>query len=337
MAWHDILGQDNALRLLRNALERSRLAHAYLLAGPPGVGKHLTARQFAKAVSCPVQTIDACGTCATCKKIDADNHPDILDIEPDGNTIRIEHIRTIQHRLSYKPYEQGRIVIILDGCEWLTPPATNALLKTLEEPPGHALLLLLTSHKTALPLTITSRCQLVPFRSLTPDHLRTILERRGDEREAATLSVMMSQGGLTTSEQVTAALEARSQAHVLLADVLQNNAQAVFLRARQLAGKRDQCEALLDWLILLCRDLVMLHVAPSRPLYNDDLRPDLEPLARQVRVDPLLETCTVAEQLRQYLGMNLNPQLVFERFVMRFEQLVGQPQGEPLRAPPAVS
>lgn len=326
MALHDVLGQEHALRLLRNALEHSRLAHAYLFAGSPGVGKHLTARQFAKAVSCPVTATDACDTCTACKKIDADNHPDVLDIAPDGTAIRIEQIRTIQQRLSYRPYEQDRIVIILDGCELLTPPATNALLKTLEEPPGDTLLLLLTHHKTALPLTITSRCQLVPFRALTPAHLRTILERRDIEYEDATISVMMARGGLTTSEQISAALEARRQAHELLAEVVQHNAQAVFLRARQLAGKREQCDALLDWLILLCRDLVMLNVAPSRSLYNDDLRSDLAPLARQVTVDPLLETCTLAEQLRQYLGMNLNPQLVFERFVMRLEQLVGQPQ-----------
>lgn len=325
MALHDVLGQEHALRLLRNTLEHERLAHAYLFAGPPGTGKHLTAKQFAKAVSCPVAATDACDACTACKKIDANNHPDVLDIAPDGASIRIEQIRTIQQRLSYRPYEQDRIVIILDGCELLTPPATNALLKTLEEPPGHTLLLLLTHHKTALPLTITSRCQLVPFRALSSADLRTIVERQDIACEDATLSVMMAQGGLTTSGQIAAALEARGQAHALLTDVVQNNAQTVFLRARQLAGKRDQCEALLDWLILLCRDLVMLNVAPSRTLYNDDLRSDLEPLARQVRVDPLLETCTLAEQLRQYLGMNLNPQLVFERFVMRCEQLVGQP------------
>ena len=326
MAWHDVLGQEHAHRLLRNALEHSRLAHAYLFAGPSGVGKHLTARQFAKAISCSVRATDACDACTACKKIDANNHPDILDIAPDGTSIRMEQIRAIQQRLSYRPYEQNRIVIILDGCECLTPPATNALLKTLEEPPEHALLLLLTHHQTALPLTIRSRCQLVPFRALTPAHLRTILEGRDVERQDATISVMMARGGLATSEQIAAALEARGQAHALLAEVVQNHAQAVFLRARQLAGKRDQCEALLDWLILLCRDLVMLQVAPWRPLYNDDLRSDLEPLARQVAVDPLLETCTLAEQWRQYLGMNLNPQLAFERFVMRVEQLVGQPQ-----------
>lgn len=325
MALHHVLGQEHALRLLRNAFAHSRLAHAYLFAGPPGVGKHLTARQFAKAVYCEVEATDACDTCTACRKVDADNHPDVLEIEPDGASIRIEQIRTLQQRLSFRPYEHDRIVIILDGCELLTPPATNALLKTLEEPPGHALLLLLTGNKTALPLTITSRCQLVPFRALTPAHLRTILEREGLEREDATISIMMARGGLTTSEQIAAALEARGQAHALLTEVAQNNATEVFLQARKLAGKRDQCEALLDWLILLCRDLVMLNVAPSRPLYNDDLRSDLEPLARTLAVSPLLEAFALAEQLRQYLGMNLNPQLVFERFLMRFEQLVRQP------------
>ncbi len=324
MALHHILGQEHALRLLRNAVEHSRLAHAYLFAGPPGVGKHLTARQLAKAVYCEVEPTDACDTCTACRKVDADNHPDLVDIKPDGMSIRIEQVRALQQRLSFKPYEQDRIVVILDGCEFLTPPATNALLKTLEEPPGHALLLLLTGNKTALPLTIKSRCQLVPFRALTPAHLRMILEREDLEREDATISVMMARGGLTTSEQIAVALEARGQAHKLLAEVVHNNATAVFLQARKLAGKRDQCEALLDWLILLCRDLVMLNVAPSRPLYNDDLRSDLEPLARKLAVSPLLEAFALAEQLRQFLGMNLNPQLVFERFLMRFEQLVKQ-------------
>ncbi len=96
MALQDILGQTHALRLLRNALEHSRTAHAYLFAGPPGVGKHQTARQFAKAVYCEIEPTDACDACTACRKVDANNHPDILEIEPDGASIRIEQIRTIQ-------------------------------------------------------------------------------------------------------------------------------------------------------------------------------------------------------------------------------------------------
>ncbi|MDH3598713.1 MAG: hypothetical protein OEU26_03625, partial [Candidatus Tectomicrobia bacterium] len=248
--------------------------------------------------------------------------PDVVEMGPEGNSIRIEHIRTLQHRLSYKPYEHQRMTIILDGCERLTPPAANALLKTLEEPPAHALLLLLTSNKTALPLTITSRCQLILFRALTPVHLRTILEQQGVEAETAAMTAMLSQGGLGEYGDLSEALAVRQRAHTLLAEVLQDQATAVFTQARKLAGKREQCEALLQWTALLCRDLAMLHVAPNRPLYNDDLRAELSQLAQQLSVDALLDASVFIAQLRQYLGMNLNPQLVFERLVIHLQQLV---------------
>jgi DNA polymerase-3 subunit delta' len=311
---------------LSNALAHERLAHAYLFAGPAGVGKHLAARQFAKALYCSAPSrlgvYDACDACTACHKVDTGNHPDVVEMGPDGNTIRIEHIRTLQHRLSYKPYEHQRMTIILDGCERLTPPAANALLKTLEEPPAHALLLLLTSNKTALPLTIISRCQLILFRVLTPAHLRTILEQQGVDAETAAITAMLSQGGLGEYGDLSEALVVRQHAHTLLAEVVQDRATAVFTQARKLAGKREQCEALLQWTGLLCRDLAMLHVAPHRPLYNDDLRAELGQLAQQLSIDALLDASVCVTQLQHYLGMNLNPQLVFERLVLHLQQLV---------------
>jgi DNA polymerase III subunit delta' len=325
MALQEVLGQEHAIRLLSNVLAQGRLAHAYLLAGPAGVGKHFAARQFAKALYCSAPSLsggyDACDACTACHKIDTENHPDVVEMGPEGSTIRIEHIRTLQHRLSYKPYEDQRMTIILDSCERLTLPATNALLKTLEEPPVHALLLLLTSNKTALPLTITSRCQLIPFRALTPVHLCTILEQQGVEAETAAMTARLSQGGLGEYGGLSEALAVRQCAHTLLIEVVHDRATTVFTQARQLAGKREQCEALLQWTGLLCRDLVMLHVAPNRPLYNDDLRAELSPLAHQLSIDALLDASVLISQLQQFLGMNLNPQLVFERFVIRLQQL----------------
>jgi DNA polymerase-3 subunit delta' len=325
MALQEVLGQEHALRLLSNVLAHARLAHAYLLTGPAGVGKHFAARQFAKALYCSAPSLagvyDACDACPTCHKIDTGNHPDVVEIGPSGNTIRIEHIRTLQHRLSYKPYEHQRMTIILDQCESLTLPAANALLKTLEEPPAHALLLLLTSNKTALPLTITSRCQLIPFRALTPVHLRTILEQQVVDAETAAMIAMLSQGGLGEYGDLSEVLAVRQRAHTLLTEVVQDRATSVFTQARKLAGKREQCEALLHWTALLCRDLTMLHVAPHRTLCNDDLRAELSQLAQQLSVDALLDTSVFIAQLQQYLGMNLNPQLVFERLIIYLQQL----------------
>lgn len=325
MALQHIQGQGHALRLLRNALDHGRLAHAYLFSGPPGVGKHTTAMQMAKVLACESAATDACDACAACHKIETGNHPDVLDMRPDGASIRIEHIRTIQHRLSYKPYESRRMTVVLDGCEALTLPATNALLKVLEEPPAHALLLLLTSHKAVLPLTITSRCQVVPFRALTADHIRAILAHQGIETDAATVATMVAQGGLGRLDDIADALTTRERAMALLSEIAQTDATTVFMQARQLAGKREQCEALLAGLALLYRDLVMLRVAPTRPLCNDDLRPELVPLARRFAVDALLDACAHIEKMRRYLGMNLNPQLVFEQLVIHLQQLAAQP------------
>src|ERR1051325_9968022 len=192
VTFRDILGQEYALSLLQKALGSTRLGHAYLFYGPSGVGKRLTALQFAKVLSCHGAAVDACDKCTSCHKIDTGNHPDVVVINPEGTSIRIEHIRTLQRQLSYKPYESQRTVVIIDGCESLTPPAANALLKTLEEPPTSALLLLLTSKKDVLPLTIVSRCQQIPFRPLAPSYIRALLLQQGVDQTTAALAATLA-------------------------------------------------------------------------------------------------------------------------------------------------
>jgi DNA polymerase-3 subunit delta' len=115
--------------LLQKALVNARLGHAYLFYGPSGVGKKLTALQFAKALACQSATAEACDRCTSCHKMTTGNHPDVVVINPEGTSIRIERIRAMQRQLSYRPYESQRTVVIIDGCESLTPPAANALLK----------------------------------------------------------------------------------------------------------------------------------------------------------------------------------------------------------------
>ena len=323
MAFRDILGQEHALLLLQKALVSTRLGHAYLLYGPNGVGKRLTALQFAKALACQVASAEPCDTCTACHKIATGNHPDVVCVRPDGASIRIEHIRAIQRQLSYKPYESQYTIIILEGCESLTPPAANALLKTLEEPPASALLLLLTSKKDALPLTIISRCQLVPFRPLTPPHIRAILVQQGMDQATAAMAATLAEGRLDTWTQtdVSQVLARRQGAYTLLQEKGHPNNTPLFLLARQCAGSREQCEEVLHWLSLFCRDLVLLKVASTLPLYNHDLRTELTALASALSVERLIEFFGLLEQLRHYLTMNANPQLTFERLVIQLQQL----------------
>jgi DNA polymerase-3 subunit delta' len=323
VAFRDIVGQERALQVLQQALASSRLAQAYLFYGPPSVGKKLTALQFTKALYCHSTHTDACDTCAACHKIATGNHPDVTLIAPAEATIKIEQVRTIQHRLSYRPYEQQRTTVIIDGCEYLTPPAANALLKTLEEPPASTLLLLLTGNKAALPLTIISRCQLVPFQPLTQSHLYTILTRQGVDPNTATLAASLAEGRLDRFdlENFAQVLDSRQSAYNVLRDIAQANGTTPFLQARQLAGKRDQCEELLRWLSLLFRDLTMLKVAPHISLYNHDLRSELTPLAHRLPLERLLEAFSLLLQLRAYLSLHSNPQLIFEQLLVQLQQV----------------
>jgi DNA polymerase-3 subunit delta' len=324
MALQDVLGQERAIRLLQQALLHTRVAQAYLFSGPSGTGKKLTATQFTKALYCASATSDACDRCVSCNKIDAGNHPDILTISAEGSSIGIEHIRTLQHHLGYRPYEQQRITVIIDGCEFLTAPAANALLKTLEEPPARALLILLTGKKAALPLTLTSRCQLVPFQPLSSDHMQTILLQQGLTPAEASLAATLSEGRLDAfaHRDFAQVVATRDQAHTLLSDLIHSRAIVPFLQARKLAGKREQCAELLRWLALLCRDLVMLKTTPTRNLYNYDLRRELIELVLPLAVERLLEAFVHVEQQRHALGMNLNPQLIFEHVLIHLQHLL---------------
>lgn len=328
MAFRDILGQEHAVLLLQKALVSARLGQAYLLYGPHGVGKRLTALQFAKTLACRVASAEACDTCTSCHKIATGNHPDVVFVSPDGASIRIEHIRAVQRQLSYKPYESQYTTMIIDGCESLTPPAANALLKTLEEPPVSALLLLLTSKKDALPLTIISRCQLVPFRPLTPSHIRAILVRQGMDQATAAIAATLAEGRLDTWMQtdVSHVLARRQNAYALLQEHGYPKNTPLFLLARQYAGSREQCAEVLHWLSLLCRDLVLLKVASALPLYNPDLQGELTALANSLSVERLIEFFNLLEQLQRYLAMNANPQLTFERLVIQLQQLWGTPR-----------
>ena len=325
MSFEGILGQERAVTQLKKALQSDRLAHAYLFHGPKGTGKKLMALEFTKALYCQAAPPGACDACATCRKIANRNHPDVLLIEPEGAAVRIEAIRMIQNRLSYKPYESERTTIVIDGCEELTLPASNALLKTLEEPPGNALLLLLASRKEALPLTIVSRCRLLPFRPLAPQHIATILCQRGVHAETARSAALLAEGSLEAFVDADPAhlLARRQAAYDLLSQTLAARDPGLFAKARQLAGKRDQCEELLRWFELLCRDMVMLKAAPAIPLHNQDLLAALTDLAVPLTPERLLDTCALIQQLRHHIAMNVNPQLIFERLLIHMQQTLG--------------
>ena len=188
-----VVGQDAITRTLRNALASGRIAHAYLFAGPRGIGKTTTARLLARALLCPERTgAEPCGKCEVCR--DAAATVDIIEIDGASNR-GIEEIRTLRENVKYAPARGRFKVYIIDEVHQLTEAAFNALLKTLEEPPAHVVFVLATTDPRDIPATVLSRVQRFDFRPIAPDLLTTTLEdilgREAIPFDAAALPVVV--------------------------------------------------------------------------------------------------------------------------------------------------
>lgn len=167
MALKNVIGQDRALRVLLGTLVRDRVPSALLVSGEAGIGKRAAALSYAKAVNCftPDQG-DSCDTCGSCRKIQSGAHPDVTVLTPEGDEIKIDAIRRVIEALTLSPFEGKKKVVIIEDAERMNRSAANAFLKTLEEPPDHSLIVLLSSNPDGLPSTIRSRCAVVRFNPL---------------------------------------------------------------------------------------------------------------------------------------------------------------------------
>ena len=197
MSFKDIKGQDRAVSFLKQALAASKVAHAYIFFGPRGVGKRSVALNFAKALNCgSIDAGEPCGTCVSCRKIDNRNHPDIfaLDASADKPSVKIDKIRELIKDSGFRPYEAKAKVYIIDGAELMTEEASNAILKTLEEPVSHSVIILLTDRIGRLFPTIRSRCEEVRFFPLKIDEAKDILTNqcKMDSLEAHILASLSS-------------------------------------------------------------------------------------------------------------------------------------------------
>ncbi|RLG11565.1 DNA polymerase III subunit delta' [Candidatus Pacearchaeota archaeon] len=194
---NDILNQESAVNLLKLAIKKDRISHAYLFTGPKGVGKETTAQAFLYHLYCKENPENPCGSCIGCKKIDKNIHPDILKILPEKKEITIKQIREVNSYIRYGPIEGRYKVIIIKDAEKMNAEASNALLKSLEEPPSYVIFILLCENFSQLLPTIVSRSQIVRFRNLPNSVIAKVLKKYYffEESVAETLAEI-SQGSL---------------------------------------------------------------------------------------------------------------------------------------------
>ena len=198
MQWDEIIGQEHVVQTLRNAIAADRVAHAYLFAGPRGTGKTTTARILAKAVNCLDKELAnrPCNQCAHCLAVNQGRFLDLIEIDAASNT-SVDDVRDLRDKINFSPNQGHYKVYIVDEVHMLSTAAFNALLKTLEEPPPHAIFILATTEVHKIPATVLSRCQRHEFRRIPVNEiitsLKTLAEEENIQVEPEALSLVARQ------------------------------------------------------------------------------------------------------------------------------------------------
>lgn len=204
MSFPEVLGQAHAEAQLKSAVESGRLGQSYLFSGPDGVGKTLMAKNLAAAVFCTGES-KPCGECNDCRMMLSDRHPDFIMVEPEGSSraIKIDQVRDLIANMSLRPMQGPHRVAVLRESDRMREEAANAILKTLEEPPSFAMLILTSARPRVLLPTIRSRCQEIHFGLLSNENVVEALNRNGfDESDGKGLAALLSGGSAGQAVQM---------------------------------------------------------------------------------------------------------------------------------------
>ena len=329
MPFRTIAGHSRLLSLLARVIARDSMPPAMLMAGPAGVGKRLTAIAIAQAVNClqPQSSSeferDACGECASCRRIARGVHPDVIVVEPgETGAIKIEQLRDVIDRSQYRPFEGRRRVVIINEADAAGADAQSALLKTLEEPPSASLFILISSIPDALLPTVLSRCPRLRFGPLTAAEVARVLKQdHGYSESDARAAAADADGsiGRALESQSNDLTEARDAAQRLLQETARTNDPARRINlARDLtegkgtpAEERNRLAVRLRSLGSLLRDVGIIASRADRGmLANADLEAQLEKLSSSFDAERSLRAYAAVDRALAALDRNASAKVV---------------------------
>ena len=308
-SFEDVVGQEHVTKTLRNAISKGKQSHAYIFSGPRGTGKTSIAKVFAKAINCLERSDgEPCNECAICTGITRGTNSDVIEIDAASNN-GVDEIRNIRDKVKYAPSESKFKVYIIDEVHMLTTGAFNALLKTLEEPPAHAIFILATTEPHKIPPTIISRAQRFDFKAISHDEIVERLQFVADAQDIEydnaaldfiakasecgmrdALSIMdqaiaFGDDHLTLQDalNVTGSVDAQAL-NDLLKEVVEGDVKTAFSTYHQFIAQGKEVNRLINDMIYFVRDTIMNKTSNIETEYDALMHFDLETLYKMIDV-----------------------------------------------------
>ena len=326
MSFKDIVGQERAIKILTKSLKENKISSSYIFVGSEGTGKKLTAIEFTKAVNCLKlnNNSEACEDCQSCNEISKQYSPDLKIIEPIKTSIKIEQIREMRKEIVLKPLKNKKKIYIIDKAEKMTIEASNCLLKTIEEPPYYAIIILICSKIDPILPTIVSRCQIINFGLVSSYKIKEFLLDKNNnlEKEKAEIISKLAQGSIGSAFKLLTDKQYFIRREEVL-DYLSNISPGkcsddIFITVEKMVSEIDRIEEILEIIKLWYRDiLIFKNTGDQKYIANCDKFEILDEKSRIYSREILIDILDYLEEIEEYLIKNINIRLILERLTIK--------------------
>ncbi len=325
--WDSVVGQEQMIQNLENALSYKKISHAYLFHGERLSGKRMVADIFARALQCEGDGKKPCNQCRSCKQAINGNHPDIIYVEHDKpNVISVDNIRTqINGDIAIKPYSSVYKIYIVDEAEKMNTQAQNALLKTLEEPPEYAVIMLLSTRAEAMLPTILSRCVALNTKPVPDDKIKNHLMTKVQIPDyRAGVCASFARGNVGRAIQLAANEDFdRMKAEVLgnLKNIFELEVYQMAAAAKKITEEKFEVEDYLDLCFIWYRDVLLYKACRDRKhiVFQEEIR-DIERIGEKYTYEAIEKVIEAIDQARSRLKSNVNFDLTMELLFMAMKK-----------------
>jgi len=318
MKFQDVIGQEQITGHLQNAIRMGKVSHAYIIQGEAGSGKKMLADIFATTLQCEEGGIEPCGHCQSCKQAVSGNHPDIRRVTHEKATIGVDDIRLqLNNDIMVKPYSRPYKVYIIDEAEKMTEQAQNAMLKTIEEPPEYAVILLLTVNAKLLLPTILSRCILLNVRPVARQAVTKLLtEQHGIAGYMAEVAADFADGvpgKAIAYAQSGEFVGLKEDVLKVLRRLEKISADELYKKVKEWAGRKAELPDILSLMNLWFRDVLVMKSTggAGRPVFREEER-ELNSQAERMSYLWIEECINAIELTRQRMNANVNLEVSLE-------------------------